>query len=740
MSDDTRTASWVNYFIENECYLQNRPLTTKDFIKEAKKRNIEVNESTLENLEHKQLLLPILRLNRPIGTEERVKFEKNGKTFYKRKEFKLEDDEKFIEEYSVQYYSSYGFLEHDKDLLSNWINEGLLFEPSSRKFQEWENFTGEELENGKEKTITFYSIFQLYWLEVLKNNLTITIDFLGSKPVLRTSQSVQVGRYIHRGNYSINDTSQISPKLEELSQDDRWKDLFNLEDKQAELEAQYQKFNHVLKSLLLIQSVYYPYVKSGRKTIQLNVSDEKWKELKQKVDLKEILRVTNIDKEMLVYWYKVLTEKAEDILGEHNYDWFQLWKNISWSKKEKLKGKVRLGIDYLQWAIMLKKIIEDFVEREIPDIDELSSYASEDLLKIDLDRWNGAFNPRHYRNLRNFDMPSSAYDELNEILKQIQSKSTDKKEIEARFKKYEELGFYIDWDKEGIYIDREKATSLDYWKNKYKRLYYLSNSFGIDYQPKITVFVEGATEATVLPKLLAWYYSKPEDLGIDFINIGGVDSLFGAEFNLKDQFDQKPEKKLISNFKSLITYNLDRWQIIPFLATDDEGNLLKLLDSGLIARINNQDISIDKESELVYVWGVTNKNIPLKGDSFELANFTDEELAKSISNVISESITSNDIKTARDSGVGINNICNGKYKNEVSGENKVAIGVDLINNLFDYFAKNNDESIFERPMFKMLNIVIKNAALNHQPVDRVSEIKNKEILVDIIKNAKKDEK
>lgn len=94
MSDYTRTASWVNYFIENECYLQNRPLTTKDFIKEAKKRNIEVNESTLENLEHKQLLLPILRLNRPIGTEERVKFEKSGKTFYERKEFKLEDDEK----------------------------------------------------------------------------------------------------------------------------------------------------------------------------------------------------------------------------------------------------------------------------------------------------------------------------------------------------------------------------------------------------------------------------------------------------------------------------------------------------------------------------------------------------------------------------------------------------------------------------------------------------------------------
>ena len=49
----------------------------------------------------------------------------------------------------------------------------------------------------------------------------------------------------------------------------------------------------------------------------------------------------------------------------------QLWKNISWSKKDDCIGNTRLGVEFLQWAMMLKRCIEDYLGREIFDVDEV---------------------------------------------------------------------------------------------------------------------------------------------------------------------------------------------------------------------------------------------------------------------------------------------------------------------------------------------------------------------------------
>jgi hypothetical protein len=112
-----------------------------------------------------------------------------------------------------------------------------------------------------------------------------------------------------------------------------------------------------------------------------------------------------------------------------------------------------------------------------------------------------------------------------------------------------------------------------------------------------------------------------------------------------------------------------------------------------------------------------------------------------LSNVLSEKkgeeieITEEDVSKIR-SKSGINDICSSKYKDQIKSS-KVDIGIKLVELLFLSYEHKPDDKIFERPVFKMMDRIIESAILNNQPVDRVSEIKNREILVDMIKSKRK---
>lgn len=738
---DKNTDSFLNCFINDKCYQQNSPLTVKQFIGEAKLRGIAIDGEILESLEKQGLLNPILRLERPIGVETRIKFLKDGKEFYRRKDIGLKDGEELIEEYKISFYSSYGFSKQYSKLLVNWLEEGNLYSPENKGYEKWDRFIGKELEYERNKVITFYSNFQIYWLEILVSNLTINIDLLKESPALSASKIVEIGRRGNKGIYSFQKIDMLQEALTKVSNNDKWSDFFNIAEKKESIRKQYNEFNKFLKFLLLIQHVYYPYARSGSKTIQLRGGDESWKKSKRNFCSKRTFEISGINLDDVLFWYKVFSEKTEDILGDSSNDWMQLWKNISWNKKNRLKGCQRLGVDYLQWALMLKRFIEDNINKEIPDIDELNSYNHEDILNTELNRWNGRFNPRHYRNLRYFDFTPEQYDKLNVVIQEMQN-GAEKSAIKKLFKPYEKLGFYINWKKKGIYFDEKELKLKNYYKDKYKKLYYLANSFGLDYQPKMIVFVEGDSEEIVIPEMLLWYGGSPEDLGIDFINICGVDSWLGGSFNLREQFDKKPKKKLISNFKALLTYNLKRWQIIPFLLADNEGNLIELIgnENGEVLSLNGEDIAFSKSSELVYVWGQDNKDTPFKGKSFELANYSDEEISEALSNILSRvkskqiKIEPKDVNEIRDNH-GINEICNSQYRDDIK-RSKIQINQRLFQNLKGAFEnKEISNEVFERPIFKAFEIIIRNASLNHQPVDRISELKNRNILKEIIQDS-----
>lgn len=675
-SQQSKKAKQNNFladFIEHEMYLQNPPLKTDKFIDYCKKRGINTTKEELEFFEREKLLFPIIRIDRPVGEEERIKFKKSdGKEYWRPSKDGLQDGETEIERYKVKFYSTYDVFKEDtigtyhQDLLQNWIKEGNLFDPSTKDFQSWDSFIGEELEHEKQKIVSFYSSFQIYWLEILKKSFSITLNLAGDE-IKAISQFILIDNRQGNGSFSFQKMNDFAGKLKEISTKEPFKDFFDLESKKVKLKENYQEFDKFLKFLLSVQSAYFPYAKSGGGTIQISGDDKKWHETKRNFELKPILEKLDFKVEDIAKWYKIFSDETQKRLGIKRDDWIQLWKNIAWSEKDKLEGSVRLGVEYLQWAAMLKRIIEKDLQKEILDIDEMSNISPSDILKFEPEKMN----------------------QYGVLLRPTRNKR---------------------------YSDQDK----NYYHDRYKRSFYLANDFNLDYQPRVMVFVEGKTEETIFPEIFEQYIgNKPENLGIEFVNIGGISKFFGQKISIKDS-NGKYKKGFISNFNHLISYNLNKWQITPFFIGDNENNINHLLQNGASISFNQNDYSLSKNWQ--YIWGITNDNKPFQGKDFEMANFSDEEIATVLSGILPKKISSSDVKSQRDQNNGIKQI------DEQAENCKVCIAKKLVANLFDEYDRTQDKTLFERPFFKAVEKIANIASLNHPPVDREIELENKDYI------------
>lgn len=636
--------SFLKRFITGERYLQNPPLETNAFIALCKTRGIETNKQELEFFEKEKLLFPIIRMERPIIEEERIEFTKKDR----RKCWRLAKDglqagEIEIQRYKVQYYSNYDLLKpYYLNALSNLLREGQLFDPSTRPFQNWESFKCKKLEYENERIVSFYSSFQVYWLEKLKKSFSFEINF---------ATTTAIESYI-----------------------DRLKEFLDV--KKRQLAKEYEDFNRFLKFLLLIQSAYYPYAKSGSGEITIWGDLEKWSESERELDLQKELDFLNLRIDDIVKWYKILSREAQIILGIKRDDWVQLWKNIFWNKKDGLEGNVRLGVEYLQWAVMFKKVIGKYLQREVHDIDEVTDVSADDVLRYDPSKINqSGVSSRAMRAIRN--------------------------------RKY-----------------YDPTENKNYYYDRYKRLFYLANTFGIDYQPRIMVFVEGETEESILPKVFEWYHSKPEDIGIEIVNLKGINKLFGQGVYIRGSQNNKCRKIFLNNFNRLISYNLNKWQTIPFFVGDDEGNIRSLLKSGISINFEGGQYAFPEEWR--FLWGIDNGNQPFVGKDFELANFSNQEIATVLTSVLEIEVAENQIQGLRNGKRGIKDI------NASVDTKKITIAENLINNLLNNYIKSKDNSPLERPIFKVIEKVFDLAALNHQPGHREIELKNKEIIRGIL--------
>jgi len=656
---------FLRRFIEEERYLQNKPLKTAKFIEFCKERGVKTTEDELEFFEQEGLLYPIIRIDRPIGEEERIEFEKDGKRFWRPAHLGLEEGETEIRKYKKKYYSQYEFNRYFNEYLLDWLEEDNLFDPSTKPFREWSSFKDEELDSDSEKIVSFYSSFQLHWLLLLKESFSINIDLAGNT-IFVSSSLERLNGFKMSNSFQIGNFNEFETKVKEISESEFGKLVFDLESKKEELLKMYRNFEKILEFLLSIQSAYIPYGRSSSKTKTIHVEtlhDENWHYKRDKFDTKKELSKLRVNINEIEALYGIFSQKTTDILGVRS-DWIQLWKSIAWNKKDKLEGNIKLGIEYLKWSLMLKRFLEVYCGNEILDIDEMSNISKDSILKF-----NATEMDQH--------------------------------------------GLFLRASRNKMYFGPKKNKS--YFHDTYKRLFYLANDFEIDYHSRLIVFVEGKTELELLPKFFDWMGSKPENLGIDIVNIGGISNFFGPKFKVKNS-ENKYNTIILNNFLNLINYTLNKWQTLPFFVGDDENNIKKLLDEGICFKFEHEAEKRRLPEKWYHIW---------KKD-FELDNFTNDELAEAINEVLDTIIKAKDVEEIRVDKKGINSL------DERIKDSKIEIANVLCKNLFDQYDTTGDENLLERPIFNLIKKLKVMALRNHPPSNTVVELKNKEIISEVV--------
>ena len=501
--------NFLRRFIEFERYIENPPLETQDFIDFCKKRGIETNENELEFFETEGLLYPVLSLETPKNT---------------------------IPPYR---YINILFIREEKNLIISLLENNKIFDPSRLNLHQNYNFRNGESKSHNEKINKYYSSFHIDWLTKLKDSYSLNLNFAGNEIII-TSVLSGIFKRIKRIS-SIENISELSSKLEE----DKFEEFdFDLKKKKQILLKNYQYFEKILEFLLSIEYVYAPYGKSSSKFIHMR--EEIWNEKKKEFDPKEELKVLDFTIKEVVTLYSNFSEIAMEILGIERDDWIQLWKRIGWEEKDELGGYIRLGIEYLQWSIMLKKFIENYCGREIFDINEIRTLSADHILRNDVSN-------RTMSRFINFTRTQGYYDNIK---------------------------------------------NENFYDDEYKRLFYLANDFELDYHPRLIVFVEGKTELIILPKFFKFIGIKLENLGIDFINIEGITKFFSKiEIGNSEQ-----DKLILNNFQNLINYTLNKWQTLPFFIGDNEHAIQKFLDEGIVIDFDYSERKEKLPSKWYHIW------------------------------------------------------------------------------------------------------------------------------------------
>lgn len=438
----------------------------------------------------------------------------------------------------------------------------------------------------------------------------------------------------------------------------------------------YQKYVHELLDLLIAVQIYAPYGRSDTRYIKPNYSN--YHEKLKDYTLKEVLKLINAEEDDLYKAYCEICNNLEDLLG--NRFAIQLWKNIGWDKKKNCKGHTRLGIEYLQWAMMLKKCIEHHIGREIFDVDEIDMFWDDIKNNIPSEETG-----RNIRGCRNEDFTNDITGE------------------------YE-------------------------FDNSNKRLYYLANYLNINYHPKVTVLVEGKTEELMLPKFFNFYICDCDKLGIEIVNVGGVSNFYGKNIRIKDEKTRRYIDNIVTSFKHLINYNLHKWQTIPYFIGDNENKFAQHVIEGRVfdlkeffERYDGRDM---KEIEGEYLEPDKKRNEKMIEEwkhvwehDFELDTYTPEELQAAINEVCDTKFSLEKIKNI--------------YKHPKNGEkgglkslgdeidrNKIRINEKAFENLVDYYNETHDERIFDREIFKVLDKITDLAVYNPAPVNTKHSMRN----------------
>lgn len=312
----------LDFFIEEEQYIQCSPLELDSFISYCKKRGINITKNQLEFLEKKKLFFPTLRIKRPKYREKIERVSNN--------QIKLLGPLKHRERYKGETRERYSTIEFEKEYLTFLKKNRYISIPRNQKFVPWKIYFNSQL---KEKsTIIYYSQFQIFWLYELLQWSNIKFGFMFFDKVSKKNawEKIKTGKKLLKS---------FATKFQTKTDD-------------------YYKLTEIL---IAIQNMYYPYTKTdGRKisvSFPLTHYEWDWHKFKKSWDPIKIQKALNFDSAYLKKWYEKIILAAEYI--DPLTHWFTFIQFFSYEKKKKLNGTALLAQDFYAIAKMLKMYYED---------------------------------------------------------------------------------------------------------------------------------------------------------------------------------------------------------------------------------------------------------------------------------------------------------------------------------------------------------------------------------------------
>lgn len=233
---------------------------------------------------------------------------------------------------------------------------------------------------------------------------------------------------------------------------------------------------------------------------------------------------------------------------------------------------------------------------------------------------------------------------------------------------------------------------LDVRADVRRHMEFVVNRFDLNPAPKLTLLVEGASEAVAAKMVFERHFGAPAGTHqIEIVNLGGVDNATGG----------KKEDRFRAILR-LVDY-LHHHQTFTFLLLDNENYAQKLKKAAkdLVSTLHSSRHAT--RYEYIKVWR----------SSFEFDNFSATEIAKAMTQLANGVVfTPGEIvacKKASNPGAALTNL----YRTQTgAGMNKIDLTAALVDMMFE---PSSSKALSNRPLIKVLERVARLAARNPFP-------------------------
>lgn len=321
----------VERLIEEELFIQCPLVSSGDFIRFCKERDIDVSEDDLELYEKIGIFYPIARVEFP-KYKEKIEYIENTNSY--RALGVLQEGEVW----HGQIREDYGHFWWAQNIAREFCKEGLLWSPKDRTFTRWKSFYDKELMHRKIES--YYSIFQIYPLYMIKQ---------------MSSMNLSLTWWSTYDNETINKlVAQIKDVATQTVQMLKGKD--NISDEIANM-------------CQIISNRYFPGTQSDRRTINISYPthyhDWSWGAYCRNWDAKKEFLKMGIDEEKIKKYQEIMSARAR--YRDPLENWHDLVQFISLDKKKRLKRDALLAQTFYAMEMMLRLFYKDLTGQDLSE-------------------------------------------------------------------------------------------------------------------------------------------------------------------------------------------------------------------------------------------------------------------------------------------------------------------------------------------------------------------------------------